>query len=145
MAVFTWHNHRVETRNPESGFRIQFGNSWSAAIAPTAPDQRVFVLHFEGFKYYVYYDGPSAYVDDGSVIEGQSNTRDARKYQYVNNFQALRNFYADHKLHKQFDYIHPIYGNLVCRFNKPLIEPKGLPDGLGVVEPFQIELIEVPL
>lgn len=60
------------------------------------------------------------------------------------NAGRLDDFYVRHKLSKKFIYDHPLYGDVAVRFNKPLILPKGYSDGGGVIEPFELEFLEVP-
>lgn len=127
MATFIWMNHTFTTEYPESGFKLQFGNSYTYAEGPTSPDQRIFTLSFPMLKYYT---------DSGGVVDATINP--------TLNMLALENFYLEHKMWKTFVYPHPVRGNLNVRFNKPLKVPAGIPDGGGAVGAFSIELIEVP-
>lgn len=128
MLTFPTTCFLVETKYPDSSVRVQFGKSWTFTAPPDAPDQRGFSLTLKGMKYYVNLDG-SINATTGSDI---------------NNLAALETFYQTVRLFDDFHFPHPIYGTLVCRFNKPLQIPKGIPGGLGVVEDMTIELIEVP-
>lgn len=127
METFSWMMHRFSTEYPETGFRVQLGNSYQYAAPPVAPDQRKITLKFATMKYFV----NTAGVVDATI-------------QPEINFLALENFYNAHKLWRKFYYNHPVYGQLVCKFNKPLQVPDGIPDGGGCLEPFEVELIEVP-
>lgn len=127
LEVFDFPYHLFETVNPESGFRGQFGNSYIFTAAPSAPDQRVFKLSFPAMKWFVDADG---------VVDATQNP------QY--NMKALIDFYHLHRLHESFQYNHPVYGTLVVKFNKPLVEPKGEIGENGVVRNVEIELIEIP-
>lgn len=60
------------------------------------------------------------------------------------NMARLEQFYDLHKLHATFTYNHPVYGELMCRFNKPLKVPEGTPGGQGFVPNIEVELIEMP-
>lgn len=127
MDTFNFPNHKVVTKYPDSSGRIQFGKNWIFTSAPDAPDQRIFTLSFKGFKYYGS-DGSPDLVTDASF----------------NNMGALEAFYQSQRLNKSFLYPHPVYGTLTVRFNKPLEIPNGIENGDGMVEPFEIELIELP-
>lgn len=127
MSTFTWMNHTFTTEYPESGFRLQFGNSYLYTEGPTAPDQRVFTLSFPLLKYFL---------NSGGAIDAT--------IQPTLNMKALENFYLEHKMWKTFVYPHPVHGNLNVKFNKPLKVPAGIPDGGGAVGAFSLELIEVP-
>lgn len=127
METFDFPYHTVETENPESGFRGQFGGSYTFTSAPTDPDQRIFTLHFDGMKFYVN--------DVGSVDE----TIHSKK-----NMLALIKFYQAHKLHQSFLYNHPVHGTLECKFQDPLKEPEGIRGGGGAVKEFTVRLIEMP-
>lgn len=127
MSTFTWPNHTVATEYPESGFKVQFGNSYEYTEGPTAPDQRVFTLNFPLLKYYL---NPSNVVD--------------ATIQPTLNMLALENFYNEHKMWKVFVYPHPVYGNVNVKFHKPLKIPPGIPDGGGATGSFSLEFIEIP-
>lgn len=58
-------------------------------------------------------------------------------------FNKLEDFYLKHGMHSEFIYPHPIYGELVVRFNKPLAVPKSRANSKGAVESFSLEFIEV--
>lgn len=127
MAVFDFPNHRFSTKNPESGFRAKLGNSYQFSAAPSAPDQRVFVLKFPLLKYFLNNDGT---INAGAEAEI--------------NLARLEQFYQVHKMHLTFTYPHPVYGDVPCRFNKPLEIPEGLPQGQGAVLNIEVELLEQP-
>lgn len=127
LALFDFPYHRVETENPESGFRGQFGGSYVFTAPPSDPDQRTFTLYFATMKFYTTGDG---------LIDDISNPHI--------NMMTLINFYKEHKLYKSFQYNHPVHGLMEVKFNKPLKEPQGMVGGDGAVEPITIQLIEIP-
>ena len=127
MEVFNFPNHLYSTERPVSGAQITLGNSYQYAVEPTAPDQRNIHLTFRGLWYYK---------NSGGVID---ETIDAE-----NNMAALESFYNRHRLWKNFQYTHPIYGLLTVRFSTPLSTPNGTPGGTGIVEGVQVKLIEQP-
>lgn len=126
MEEFDFDYHFPTTEYPDSGDRLQLGNSYVYIAAPTAPDQRVLRLSFPGMRNY--WD---------SVLAAPDITTDPK-----NNFYRLEKFFQRHRLWKKFTYTHPQYGVLTVTFNKPLKTPKakaGLP---GYLEGFEIELLE---
>lgn len=127
METFTWVNHTFSTEYPESGFKLQLGNSYEYAEGPTSPDQRVITLSFPLLKYFTNAAGALSATIQPTL-----------------NMLALENFYVVHKMWKTFIYPHPVHGNLNVRFRKPLKVPAGLPDGGGAVGSFSVELIEQP-
>ena len=60
------------------------------------------------------------------------------------NAYALDLFYQRHRLHKTFTYPHPVYGDVLVKFSKPLEIPEGRPGGGGWLAPFSVELMEQP-
>ncbi len=115
------------TKYPASGTRVQLGRSYIYAAPDPAPDQRIFVLTLTGMQYFV---------TGGGAID--TVTQPGR------NMKVLENFYNTHRLHSSFTFNHPILGTLTCKFNRPLEIPVGITGGNGVLEPFEVELIEVP-
>lgn len=126
MATFNFPYHSVETEYPNSGTQIKLGNSYAYTAPPEAPDQRLFKLSFPLLKYFEV----NGAID--SSVEPQIN------------LAALELFYNLHKMSATFTYPHPVYGELACKFNKPLKIPKGIPGGGGAVPNIDVELIEVP-
>jgi hypothetical protein len=115
------------TRYPESGQRIQLGNSYQFDTPPAAPDQRIFRLTLQGMCYFV---------DQNNEID--------EVYQPGRNLAVLDKFYNDHKRAHAFIFPHPVYGNVICKFNTPLEIPPGVPGGNGLVQDPEVELIEIP-
>lgn len=127
MATFSFPYHTFETEYPESSFRVTLGGSYQYSAPPPAPDQRIFRLKFAAMKYFVASNGT---IDKTTHPEF--------------NVALLDDFYNTHKTHASFTYPHPVYGNLSCRFNKPLRIPAGIPQGGGAVPGIEVELIETP-
>lgn len=127
METFDFPYHSQSTENPESGFRGSMGNSYIFTAEPTDPDQRKFTLNFATMKYFT---------DENGVLDDS--------IQPQLNMLALINFYQRNKLYKSFHYVHPVYGELEVKFNKPLTEPDVTPGGFGTVKAFTVELIEIP-
>lgn len=127
MATFPVTHFLHSVRYPESGQRMQLGRSYMHTSDDPAPDQRLFTLTLTGMQFFC--------DDNGDLDDSQEVPR---------NMLVLEDFYLEHKLHKSFDFDHPFYGTLLCKFNKPLEIPEGIPGGDGILEEIKIELIEIP-
>lgn len=119
--------HKVSTKYYTTGFSVDLGGGYSFATDGKAPPIRELTLDFTGYKWYV---------DNERNIDTETNKD-------INNMGALRDFYLSHLTHKTFYYKHPSDGEIVVRFKEPLSIPKAKPDSGGVVEDFQITLIEM--
>jgi hypothetical protein len=127
LEDFDFPYHTFETVNPETGFRGKFGGSYLFTATPDSPDQRMFKLGFQAMQFFTDSDGSLNSATEPAI-----------------NMKRLIDFYQTHKLHKSFNYNHPVYGIVEVKFNKPLPEPKGAGFGYGVVEAFEVELVEIP-
>jgi len=123
--TFDFPQHGVRHSYPE-GDSIKFGGGYSFGVEPETPIQRTFTLSFNAL---------SIYRVDGTL----SATVNAQS-----NLLALDAFYARHQLWKRFNYVHELYGTLVCRFAEPFELPKMRPGGLGVSTDFELKIIEHP-
>lgn len=126
MEIFPALYFTYSTRYPESGSRLQFARSYTYTVEAEAPDQRTFMLDLEGMQYFVFADGR---LDDVSHPE--------------RNMAVLEAFYSRHRLALSFLFNHPVYGELRCKFNRPLEVPPGVKGGNGVLETLNVELIEI--
>ncbi len=124
---FDFPYHTFETEYPSSGFKAQLGNSYQFDAPPSAPDQRKFTLKFKTMRILLNTDGTIDVLTSPQI-----------------NMGTLDAFYNKHKMFAVFIYHHPMYGDLPCKFNKPLKIPKGLENGGGALSDFEVELIEVP-
>lgn len=127
METFNYPYHTIETENPESGTRLQLGNSYVFSAPSSDPDQRVFKLGLTGMQYF--------WDSEDDLDASVTPTR---------NMLNLINFYNSHKLNKSFLYNHAVHGEVEVKFSKPLKEPKVIKGSRGVVEDFEIELLEIP-
>lgn len=127
MAVFLPEYYSWTTRYPDNGLRVAFGNSYAFTAGPTAPDQRIFVLKLQAMQYFL---------TSGGALDLTVNLS--------RNLGAFEDFYREHYLYKDFDFVHPVYGAMVCKFNRPLEIPEGIPGGDGILETLEVELIEQP-
>lgn len=132
MERFYFPYHTFSAKYPESSVRVQFGNNWTFTAKPDAPDVRQITLKFQAMKYYP----PTI---DGNGVATQDITTNPEI-----NLAALEKFYQDHRLHKKFIYPHPVYGDMVVKFQRPLEIPEGVQGGDGVVEGIEVELMEQP-
>lgn len=124
--TFDFPYHRVRDEYPE-GTTVQMGKGWVFPIKPDSPDQRTFILSFVGMQYFL---------NGSGVVDATINP--------TRNVKALSDFYAQHQQWDTFTYPHPVHGNLTCRFKSALKLANGIIDGNGVMEPFEVILIEVP-
>lgn len=127
MATFPAQYYTYATRYPQSGPRVELARSYTWSAEPDSPDARVFLLTLAGMQYFL----------DGSDLPDRTT-------QTGRNLWVLEDFYTEHRLWKSFTLAHPVYGNLTCKFNRPLEVPEGISGGNGVVPPFEVELIEQP-
>lgn len=127
LDVFDFPYHTVETENPDSGTRGQFGGSYLFTAPPTDPDQRIFTLHFPTMKFFLDEEG-----DIDSTVNPSYNMK------------RLIDFYIAHKTHASFRYDHPYHGTLEVKFYKALKEPEGIPKGNGAVKEFTLQFVEIP-
>ncbi|WKV22022.1 hypothetical protein Phage2-1_00021 [Achromobacter phage 2-1] len=125
--VFNFPAHTVSEKYPQSGTRVQLGNSYQFDAPPSGPDQRTFTLNFKSMLRMLGEDGKMDVETRADVNAG-----------------ALLRFYEAHRLYKPFTYPHPWLGDIVVKFNTPLELPKGIENGGGWTEAFTIELIEQP-
>lgn len=127
MATFPAKYFTYGTRYPESGERMRLGRSYLYTKGDPAPDQRVFQLSVQGMQYFV---------------DGQGNLDGTT--QPERNMKVLEDFYITHRQNKSFDFEHPVYGTLTCKFNRPLEIPEGVIGADGLLPVFEVELIEIP-
>ena len=127
MQAFPVTHFRIATRYPQSGLRLQLGNSYQWDVETPAPDQRTFLIKIPGMRYFLDSNGQIS----KSTLPGL-------------NLAVLEDFYIVHRMAKAFTFSHPVHGSLTCKFNKPLEIPEGIAGGNGAVPEFEVELIEVP-
>ena len=126
METFDFDYHTFTTKYPESAPRMKLGGSYTYAVTPDAPDQRIIVLRFGQMRY---------------ICNPSTGAPDYTSEPKIN-LNRLEKFYRDHRLHRDFIYVHPNYGSLVVKFSKPLETPRVKRGGWS--EEFTIELEEQP-
>jgi hypothetical protein len=110
---------------PDDQKRLKLGRGYTFVTKPLDPIERIFKLNMTGMQWHV---DQSGNVD--ATVDPQTNAR------------ALEIFYETHRLHGEFWFPRPGYGNVRVRFSKPLQMPQ--PEGnKGVIPAFEIELMEV--
>lgn len=73
------------------------------------------------------------------IYDGEGENSAPKAY----NFNLLLKFYLAHGCHKSFIFEHPVYGDTVVRFSKPLVMPKKTVGGSGAIQNFSLTLVEV--
>lgn len=116
-----------ETRYPESGSRMILGKSYQYDTLDPAPDQRTFLLTLPGLQYFCDENG-----DLDLAIEPERN------------IAVLDAFYNQHRTAIAFNFEHPAYGPLVCKFKDPFAIPQGIKGGNGVLQDVRVSLVEIP-
>jgi hypothetical protein len=124
--TFNFPFHTVAEEYPETGFGVQFGNSYEFRSAPTAPAQRSFKLSMMGLRYIT---------DGGNISRTASPTV---------NYLTFKDFYRDHQMHQSFFYVHETEGTLLVRFAEPVKFPTAVLGGTGLFPTFEVALLEQP-
>jgi hypothetical protein len=127
MALFPCTYFTVQTKYPTSGVQVRLGNSYTYTAPPPAPDQRTFIVKVQGMQYFV--------AGNGSIDTTSEVGR---------NMAVLEQFYNDHKMYMTFQFTHPVYGLINCKFSRPLEIPEGVSGGNGILPTFDLEMIEIP-
>lgn len=128
METFDFPMHVYELNYVENQFRANLGGNWQWVAAPDVPEQRIFKLSFVAMKWV--FDPDTLTIN--RVLEPKVN------------IAKLEDFYKAHLLHETFVYPSTYHGDVIVRFNRPFVLPKGLKGANGTTQGFEIELIEVP-
>jgi hypothetical protein len=139
--VFFFPYHTIQDEYPKNSVATQYGSGYSFASAPVGPPQIMFHLFFDIMFWF------TDTTPDGPI----HRTYSPIKFPGMN-VAALIDFYECHQLYGTFIYPHAARGNVLVRFNKPLVTPRNLKTPPGMfdslwahsVEPFQIDLILQP-
>jgi hypothetical protein len=124
--IFDFPYHKVKTRYFKRGLSVTLGNGWDYSATPHTPAVRIFTLSFQTMKYF----------DTAYTTTGKEAQIDMAK---------LETFYQTHEQYAEFLYPHPIYGNILVKFNAPLEIPEGITGGEGALGAFSLEFKEVPV
>lgn len=125
-TTFPFPYYSYTTRFNENVEQVKFGNGYTFASQPSGPPQRSFKLRMSGMSWHR--------LESGGIDVYRNR---------ATNVGRLEEFYREVECWKPFIWQHPIYGNMLVRFLRPLDIPYQIPGGGGVVEPFEIEFIEV--
>lgn len=123
---FIWDTHNFGTAYKEPYERVAMGRSQGYIPETSVKPIRIFTLSF-----------PVMLIEEPS-----EKASGCLQYQPELDFSMLRAFYVKHQTFKPFIYPHPIYGDIIVRFLKPLTLPKKNKDS-GTVQSFNLELIEI--
>jgi hypothetical protein len=121
MERFIWDKHGYSVEYLEHFRLIENGAGQGVIPKLESCPLRKFSLKFEGM-----YNGEKARIADKSSC-----------------FKSLEKFYLKHGMFKIFIYYHPIYGDVLVRFSKPLSMPKNKANSIGFTESFDLEFTEV--
>jgi len=97
-------------------------NGWDYTPYPVLPYRRRFKITLEGLYWRFAPNGTIDYATDPETNAG-----------------VLEAFYADHRLHKPFNYQHQYMGLIEMRFAAPVSVPKSLQNSNGLLAPFEIQ------
>ena len=126
--VFDFPFHTFETKYVDDGDQGRLGKGWSFATKPNAPVQRTFVLNFQGMRYITSPGGSRDLLTDPQLNMGR-----------------MEDFFQRHRLYQPFFYDHPFWGRQRVRFQRPIEVPRGVVGGSGVLQAFDVNLIEFPV
>lgn len=124
LLRFAWPYHGFSTQYSEPFTTVNLTTPNTQGYVPdqTLKPVRTFELDFVGMKH----RETAAQVCDPNL-----------------SFNRLYEFYELHGLHRRFVYEHPVYGDIIVRFAKPVTIPKKILDGNGSLGTFTVQLIEV--
>lgn len=111
------------------GDALKLGNGYTFVAKPQLPLQRNIHLH---------YDLMIWYRNDAGQLDATINP-------YLNMLAMMR-FYEAHNTSDSFIYPSDIYGDVIVKFDpgSPFEIPKTAPGSLGVTQPFDVQLLEIP-
>jgi hypothetical protein len=99
---------------------------WQFTARPTTPFQRRFRITLYGLKWFL-----DPETDEYDIVEEPEF-----------NARLLELFYQAHETWNPFIFPHPHLGDIVVRFLSPVSVPKGIKDGGGLIDAFEITLVE---
>jgi hypothetical protein len=100
-------------------------NGWTFTAKPTIPYQRKWKVTLHGMKWFL-----------------QSNGLFDTTTQPMINARRLELFYQSNGVWDNFSWTHPHLGALTCRFDAAVAVPAGIPNSGGLIEAFEITLVE---
>lgn len=128
MAVFTFcPNSQVPRLMPRETSNTVTLNGWTFSARPISPMQRKFEVKVHGLRWYLNSDGTFDTTTDPT-----------------HNARLLELFYQDHEMWNTFTWNHPHLGALNVRFASPLSIPPGRENSGGLIDAFDMTLVEGP-
>lgn len=103
---------------------IQDFNGWDYTPTPVLPYRRRFKITLSGLRWYLSDFGGLDFFTDQEHNAG-----------------LLEQFYADHRKHKPFNFVHEYLGLLEMRFDSPVSVPKAIPNSGGLIDSLEIQTI----
>lgn len=113
------------TRPPKHGGAQVSMNGWHFAAKPSIPFQKVFVVKLHKLRWHLNADGTF-----DAATDPQFNAR------------RLEQFYEDNGVWDNFTFPHPHFGDIQCRFLEPVEVPPGEKNSGGLIDEFEIILVE---
>lgn len=125
--IFDFPNYRISSEyKPESNV-IPLGGGYTFATMPSKPEMRIFRLSFPLLFW--------KFTLGGKVDWTTDPTR---------NLARLELLYDKVRTSDPFWFTHPVYGQLLVRFDEPLKIPAGETRNCGWIGPIELTLLEVP-
>lgn len=129
LDTYLWTYCTFDARYGDVNASMQFGDNWEFVSAPEAAWLRQITLHYEGLCYYT--------IQTSTGLEPDLATSPAT------NAWLLEHFYQAHLRHVPFYFPIDGWGTIRCRFKETLETAKGIPNGGGWTEPFEVVLQEI--
>lgn len=121
---FSPDRHVPETLPPDPIQTVSM-NGWTFSAKPTVPYVRKFKITLYGMRWYLQTSGLFDSTTDPTF-----------------NARRLEAFYEANGTWDNFTYVHPHFGSMQCRFSGALTIPAALPNSAGLIDGFQVELIQ---
>lgn len=113
-----------KTLPPETSGKSVSMNGWSFSSKPNVPYQKSFNVKLNGMTWYLAGNGLF-----DSVTNPKFNAR------------RLEEFYEKHGTWDPFEFPHPHFGMLICRFKTPVTVPEAMVNSDGLIEGFEVQLV----
>lgn len=101
-------------------------NGWMFTSKPKVPYRPSFTVKLYGLRWYLN--------SSGTALDVTTNP--------TNNAGRLREFYRTNRRFGVFAFNHEYLGSILCQFNKRVEIPAALPDSGGLIDNFEVELIQ---
>lgn len=113
------------TKPPSSDVKGMSMNGWFFSAKPKVPYQKTFVVRLQGMRWYLASNGLFDVLTD-------------RLY----NARCLELFYQQNGMWDNFEFKHPHLGKMQVRFAAPVEIPEAIPNSGGLIDGFEVQLIE---